>query len=227
MITIPILKEHGHILIETGGKRAVIDTGSATSMATEPFDFLGSIYSPPADIFGVTPRTMSELAGFQIDILIGCDILFTNTLRIRWNDGLLDAGNDIEDGPIVARMDVFMGVPVVPLTLRERPARALLDTGAYLSYIRSDLVDGQSPCGQRSDFHPIAGQFVATTFRVPTALDDMPLDIEYGILPDSLQGLMGLAMGMSGSSAVVGTQLLEYFDCTVSWRDNKISWKRA
>jgi hypothetical protein len=79
--------------------------------------------------------------------------------------------------------------------------------------------------GQRADFYPFVGHFTAPTYVIPTALDHTQQDIEYGILPDPLQRMLGIAMTMSGSLAVVGTQLLEVFDCTISWNRNTISWK--
>ena len=226
MITLPTQKERGHLLVAIGNRRAIIDTGSPASISPEPFEFLGACHSPPSDIMGVTPRKMSELAGIQIDILIGCDILSQHTLQFRWNDDAMDAGNDLEDGPLCSKMDDLMGIPVFPLTIDRRPTKALFDTGAHLAYIDPDFVEGQTPSGQRNDFYPMVGQFVAPTYRVPTALDNTSLDIEYGILPDSLQSMLGMAMSMSGSTAVIGTQLLEHFDCTISWARHKISWRR-
>lgn len=226
MMTLPIQKERGHLMVSIGNRRAVIDTGSPASMSPEPFDFLGERHSPASNIMGVTPRKMSELSGLRIDILIGCDILSAHTLRFRWNDDAMDAGNDLEDGPHSSEMDILMGIPIFPLTIQGRQTKALFDTGAHLSYINPELVDGQASSGQRKDFYPMVGQFVAPTYLVPTALDDKPLDIDYGILPDSLQMMLGTAMSMSDSAAVIGTQILEHFDCTISWARNKISWRR-
>lgn len=226
MQTLTTLNKRGHIIVPIGNKRAVIDTGSPTSMSPEPFDFLGDKHSPPATIMGVTPGKMSELAGFQIDILIGCDILSKYTLRLRWRDDLLDEGDDIPDGPLLSKLETLMGIPVFPLVLAGRSTKALFDTGAHLSYIDPGLVHGQTPSGERDDFYPFVGHFKAPTFVVATALDPTPMDIEYGILPNSLQMMLGMAMTMSDSSAVVGTQILESFDCTISWKRETISWRR-
>ncbi len=139
----------------------------------------------------------------------------------------MDAGDDIENGSISSSMDTLMGIPIFPLMLQGQPTKALFDTGAHLSYINPEVVEGQAPSGQRNDFYPFVGQFVAPTYRILTALDNAPLDIEYGILPDCLQMMLGAAMNMSHTSAVIGTQLLEYFDCTVSWTNCRISWSRV
>ena len=73
MQTMPIIKERGHLLVSLGTSRAIIDTGSPTSMSPAPFDFVGQRQSPPSSIMGVTPQKMSDLSGIRIDILIGCE----------------------------------------------------------------------------------------------------------------------------------------------------------
>lgn len=226
MQTMTILKQRGHLLVLIGNSRAIIDTGSPSSMSPVPFDFLNQRHCPPTNIMGITPEKMTELAGIQIDLLIGCDILSQHTIRFRWRDGLLDVGDDIPDGPISAELETLMGIPVFPLTIRGRPTKAFFDTGAHLSYIDPELVERESPTGQQNDFYPFVGQFTAPTYRITTALDHESLEIEYGTLPDSLQTMLGMAMEESDSSAVIGTQLLETFDCTISWTRNRISWQR-
>ncbi|MBK9138553.1 MAG: hypothetical protein IPM17_07305 [Verrucomicrobia bacterium] len=226
MHTMTILRERGHLLVRIDNRRAIVDTGSPISMSPEPFEFLGQSHSPPTNIMGVTPQKMSALSGIQIDILIGCHILSQHTVRFRWKDGLMDVGDDIPESPISAELSTLMGTPIFPLCLQGRPSKALFDTGAHLSYIDPDLVAGTVPVGERDDFYPFIGHFTAPIYRIPTALDDYPLEIEYGTLPESLQMMLGMAMRMSNSSAVIGTQLLEVFDCTISWTRRRISWRR-
>lgn len=227
MPTIQIENAGGHVLVPIDGKRAILDTGSPVSMANGSFQFLGRQRLVPRNIMGLTPEKMSELAGFQIDILIGCDILSEQALRIRWRDLCLDFGDDIPDGPLVSELTSVTGIPIFPVRIRGNSTRAIFDTGAHLSYIKPELVAGQEPSGRRSDFYPIVGQFVAPTYIVPMALDNSPMDMEFGILPDSLQMMLGLIMTMTGSSAVIGTQLLDFFDCTIAWGRNRISWGRV
>jgi hypothetical protein len=91
-----------------------------------------------------------------------------------------------------------------------------------LSHIDPGLIRGRTASGQRDDFYPFVGRFNAPTYVVPTALDNMPLHSEYGILPDSWQMMLGMAMTMSDSSAVVGNRILEAINCTISWNRKTI-----
>jgi hypothetical protein len=138
----------------------------------------------------------------------------------------MDAGEDIPDGPICSEMPDLMGTPVFPLVLAGRSTRALFDTGAHLSYIHRDLVEGQQPSGHREDFSPFVGRFSVPTYIVPTALDPEEFAIEYGIHSGRLWDMLQDAMCKSDSLAIVGTQLLEFFDCTLSWTRKQISWER-
>lgn len=226
MHTIATLRERRHLVIPIGNRRALLDTGSPISVSLEPFEFLGQSHSPATNIMGVTTQKMSALSGIQIDILIGCDILSQHTVRFRWRDELMDVGDDIPESPTSADLSTLMGLPIFPLSLQGRPTRAFFDTGAHLSYIDPDFVKDKSPVGERDDFYPFVGHFTAPIYRISTALDDSPVEIEYGTLPESLQLMLGMAMRMSNSSAVIGTQLLEVFDCTISWTRRKISWQR-
>ncbi len=225
--TLNIRQDGGHILLPIDDRIALVDTGSPVSFAGEPFSFGGESYSPPTNMMGVTTQTLSELAGFNIDILIGCDILSEHTIRFRWNDKCIDIGDDIPDGAIASRMETLQGSPVFPLDIGAIGVNAIFDTGAHLSYIRPALVEGIAQTGEKADFHPFNGHFTAPTYQVKTQIGIHDFDMEYGILPGLLQQAVNMAFQMSGSSAVIGTQLLEHFDCTISWKRKMISWSKS
>ena len=226
METLSIIKERGHIVIPMGDKRAVLDTGAQVSLSPEPFEFLGRTRTVPTKLMGTTPESMGNLAGFHIDIMIGCDLLSDCTVRLRWRDGFVDIGDDIPDGEIASPLELLQGLPVFPVELAGRQTRAVFDSGAHLAYIDPSWVDGCVPSGSRQDFHPFAGHYTTELYRVATALDHAPVDIEYGIMPDPLKEVFGTVLRMSNIFAVIGTQILEHFDCTISWTRRSISWSR-
>jgi len=195
-------------------------------MSCNPLEFFGTVYTLPASIMGVTPQEIGELAGIQMDALIGCDLLSQHDIRIRWKDHALDIGDQLPDGQITSNLRIFMGIPIFSVCLRGNNMSAIFDTGAHLSYIDPQLVSGEVPLGECDDFYPFVGRFTTPTYLVSTALDENPIDVEYGILPDALQVMLGMVLLLSGSSAVIGPQLLNHFDCTVSWARETISWTR-
>ena len=225
-ITLSFTPDKGHLMLPIGDRMALIDTGSPSSISSRPFDFGGDRHTAPDQLMGVTTKELSELAGIEIDILIGCDVLSAYKIRIRWEDHCIDVGDDTPDGVTVDRMDSMMGCPVFPLRIGKRDTKAIFDTGAHLSYISPALIAGIPQSGEKEDFHPINGHFTAPTYNVETALCGKNFSMVYGTLPGMLGMSTDMAMSMSGSSAVIGTQLLEYFDCTLSWKESTISWSQ-
>ena len=225
-ITLSFTPDKGHLMLPIGDRMALIDTGSPSSISSRPFDFGGDRHTAPDQLMGVTTKELSELAGIEIDILIGCDVLSAYKIRIRWEDHCIDVGDDTPDGVTVDRMDSMMGCPVFPLRIGKRDTKAIFDTGAHLSYISPALIAGIPQSGEKEDFHPINGHFTAPTYNVETALCGKNFTMVYGTLPGMLGMSTDMAMSMSGSSAVIGTQLLEYFDCTLSWKESTISWSQ-
>lgn len=224
--TLQFSKERGHIVIPMGNRSALIDTGSPFSISENPFEWCGRKHAPQTNYMRFTTQKMSELAGIQIDILIGCDVLSEQDIRIRWRDNELDVGSDIPDAPIFGKLSTIERLPIFPITLRGRNTKAFLDTGAHLAYIAPEIVKEDKPSSERDDFYPFVGRFTVPTYLVTTTLHGITFDIEYGVLPDSLQGMLDMAMTKAGSLAVIGTQLLERFDCTISWARQTVSWRQ-
>ena len=216
----------GHMIVPIGDRYGLIDTGSPSSISSLPFELFGHRHSPPSNMMGITMEKISELSGIQIDILIGCNILSQQDIRIRWSEQRLDWGNNLPDYPLTMELKTLKGLPIFPLTIGSIVTKAIFDTGAHLSYIDPTLVVGKATWGKRNDFSPFVGTFTVSTYMMPTALDKSPINIEYGIFPESLQAILGSAFTESKASAVIGTQLLDYFDCMISWSQRTISWKR-
>jgi hypothetical protein len=214
----------GHIMVPLDHQMALIDTGSPISISSAPFRFCGVEHTPPTELMGITTETLSTLSGIKIDILIGCDLLSTRTLRIRWQKQALDFGDDIPDGTVTDKMDTLQGCPVFPLRIGDTQTKAIFDTGAHLSYISPELVAGKTPSGEKADFHPFNGHFTTKTWMIETNVAHQTINMEYGILPPELQKEVSIAMHLSNSSAIIGTELLQKFDCTLSWKKGTISW---
>lgn len=226
MQTLQFRKEQGHIIIPMDKRMALVDTGSPFSISQGHFEWCGRKHAPQTNFMGFTTQKISKIAGIQIDILLGCNVLSEQDIRIRWRDNELDVGSDIPDAPIVGKLSTIERLPIFPITLKGRDTRAFFDTGAHLAYIAPEIVKEDKPLSKRDDFYPFVGRFTVPTYLVSTTLHGITFDIEYGVLPDSLQGMLGMAMTKAGSLAVIGTQLLEHFDCTISWARQTVSWRQ-
>ncbi|WP_223294297.1 hypothetical protein [Chlorobium phaeobacteroides] len=222
--TLRFKPDKGHIILPLGDQMALIDTGSPASISSRPFSFGGERHTTPAQLMGFTTRQLSDLAGIAIDILIGCDILSRHKLRIRWHEQSIDIGDDTPDGDSVDEMETMSGCPIFPLRIANINTKALFDTGAHLSYISPALVAGMAQTGQKADFHPFNGHFTSPTYTMETALGGKAFTMEYGTLSGELGAAVDMTLNMTNTTAVIGTQLFQHFDCTISWKDGRISW---
>ncbi len=229
MITsIPFNDVRGHLIIPFPGCDALVDTGSPVSFGRGPIELAGKRFDLPESMMGMTTEAMGELADMRIDALVGCDILTSlHAMRIRWNDGILEFADGFPPGEVDDRLDTLAGTPVFPVTINGKAGKAIFDTGAHLSYIDPALVAEITPTGEKEDFHPLNGRFLAPVYNVSTAIDAQANGIEYGVLPGMVGVMASMAMGMAGASAVIGTSILRHFDVAVSWREGIISWRRS
>jgi hypothetical protein len=63
-----------------------------------------------------------------------------------------------------------MGVPVVRARTSHGLVRAVIDSGASLSYVPPNVVAGLAPVGRRTDFYPGFGEFETDVFLVQAEL---------------------------------------------------------
>ena len=91
-----------------------------------------------------------------------------------------------------------MGVPAVTGRSSSGRVRAVIDSGASLSYVPADVVQGLTPIGKRSDFYPGFGEFETDVWRVRAEIGGRRITISAGILPPMLQMMFGLILGADG-----------------------------
>lgn len=126
-----INQKQGHLCIPLADRIALLDTGSPVTLATAPFEFLGEVCEAPAETFGLSLRSISELSGLSIDILLGADLLTRQNMRIRWREEAIDFGGDIPRGKTAGPLSSLMGIPVFDLELQGKGAAKALVSGCY------------------------------------------------------------------------------------------------
>jgi len=224
MVTLNFEKKNGHILLKMNDLNLLIDTGSPVSIANNHIRFLNKTYNTLRSMMGTNVETLSNLSGFKIDALIGNDILSNYKFRIRWNECCIDFGDDLPDGRIVQKMINLMGI-IFPVNIDGEGTLAIFDTGAFISYISEDKVAGKTPIETREDFYPVIGKFTTPIYKVPLTIDgNNIISMDFGTLPGVLKMMHGMIMSVTKTKAVLGTQLLEVYNCTIDWKKNKISW---
>jgi hypothetical protein len=121
-------------------------------------------------------------------------------------------------------------VPTADVAFDGRAGRAVLDTGARISYADAAFLGlgqtpalgqtppvgqtptlgqthGRQPVGRLRDFHPLLGAFETDVFELPVEIAGQRVTARVGVLPPVLQQALALA----GAHWIVGMDVLGQF----------------
>lgn len=229
MPAIPFINDQGHIIIMADNKRVLVDTGSSFTIGEEECDIGGIHIVPQQKMFGYDIATMRQATGFNLDMLLGINYLVKKNIQIRYNDCMIDFGdfNLATDG-IQTTMNNFMHQCVVfPVIIDGIETNAILDTGAPLAYINPDFITNKAPIGTHEDFHVLVGKYKTPIYDFMVQIGDKTNNLTFGVVPPQMQLMMNFTMKMLNCDAVIGTELLQYYNCALLWDQKKILWELA
>jgi hypothetical protein len=98
-----------------------------------------------------------------------------------------------------------------------RSLKMAVDTGAPLSYVDNFVTDRLEPCGEKEDFHPIAGRYVTKVYELEGTVGGKPFNGLYGNLPMKL----GLPLNMFGINGVIGYDFFKSFRVMLDFRSGR------
>lgn len=202
---IPLLLEHGHLVVQLDGGLWVVDTGSPSSFGRANMIHLGGERLEIADTaLGLDADALSNLVGAQLEGLIGNDILGQFDMLFDLPSKSLAVGIDLRvpGGNIIA-LGTLLGVPTLEAVTELGTHRMILDTGAQLSYLKEDAAARFPQAGQVQDFLPMFGAFETETCTVPFNIGQVQIHLRCGRLPD----VLGMALGLAGIEGIIGVDL--------------------
>ncbi|HUR00750.1 MAG TPA: DUF6569 family protein, partial [Gemmatimonadaceae bacterium] len=199
--TRPLVIRRGHILLRGGhGRLALLDTGSPVSIGRgSEYTIAGRSYNPSTGMHSVLDAA-GEHIGRRVEWLFGHDFFADNRVLIDWRSRvarILSPSAVISDGLSIP-IELVMGVPVVRGRSGTKRISAVIDSGASLSYVPADVVEGLTPVGKRKDFYPGFGEFETDVWRIRADIGGRRLLINAGILPPMLQMMFGMILGSDG-----------------------------
>jgi hypothetical protein len=147
-----------------------------------------------------------------MDILSHFDFEFTKTntgrLQVEFlkNENARGAVDGVSPRCAHLPVEPFLGgVPSVKLRIVGVARTCLLDTGAHIQYVPSEVVRGRQPSGHRMDFLPDQGEFETPIFLLDVTVEGKSRQLEFGTLPP----LFEMSMSMFGTDwAILGTDFL-------------------
>ena len=102
-------------------------------------DYQYGMVSGHNDFMGISPEYLTKQLNHHVDGLIGADIIQNFTLIIDPPSQKITVSGDTLEMPIIFPIEVFMGIPILTVSVAGTKLRAFLDTGAHLSYVDSEL----------------------------------------------------------------------------------------
>lgn len=207
---------HGHIIVNVAGRPCVLDTGSPFSLGAYPIRISGREFPVFEDYLDVSCEYLSEEIGTRVEGLIGADIVRMFTMGIYPNEQMVQFLNEPAFGNIVLPIDNYMGVPIIKLEVNGRVLSAFFDTGAPLSYLLPEALEGLEPDHTREDFYPLVGNFLTPVYHLPYNIGGETGEMRFGCLPDELRSMLD-----SGDvQAIIGTELIKRFGLSLSIREH-------
>ena len=205
---------NGHVLIEGGNGRLLVDTGSPLSFHESGRLILGGQeFSVPISLMGTDAEYVSEHVHDRVSGLVGMDVIGRlGGVRIDVPAGKLTFGGGTE-GMTRIPSHVGLGYVFMNLTVNGRQVQVILDTGAPVSYVSPSLTEGLTPVDRVKDFNPVVpgGTFETPIFEFPASFAGHDFPMRAGHLPK----LMGAAISLLGVKGVVGMEILGRFPVAI------------
>ena len=198
--TLPLEIIRDHMLLRLDGGLALIDTGSPVSIGRGNSLTLQEREWTPSTATEFALDAASEHLGTRVEWLLGHDIIKAHPMILDWRRGRARLGRYRYNrgAALVHPVEFAMGIPIIEALHAGTRIRAVLDTGAALSYAPQAAVANAAPTGTHRDFFPGVGDFETSTWSVPVRFGGRDVAVTIGILPAQLQLLFAMLLGPEG-----------------------------
>jgi hypothetical protein len=207
MTTYPLLLRGGLMFVEHEGSW-LIDTGSPVSLSRGGELCLDGVQCDlQSNLMGFAAEDLSGIVGFEVTGLIGNDAIS----RFDWifdlpNQTVSVSRDELHLDGSRLPVETFLTVPLLQTTVSGQAVRALLDTGAELSYFPPSVLDGLAPEGNFRDFHPFLGWFDTELRKVHAVIANHDFVLRAGVIGDNV-GLLGLTLSVANANGLIGNQI--------------------
>ncbi len=210
----------GHPIIRHNDQVILIDTGSPQSIHTQnTLSFCNEDYNCTTNLMGVTIARLSEMLKTEISVLLGTDIISNYRMMLDYKARVVEFST--QEIPFSGKehgISMFMGIPVVELSVDKQSVICFLDTGARLSYISSRFTEGQPIVSTEEDFYPGLGTFTTECYDMPTSFDGHGFVVRYGSPPQMIQMLLQMA----GADGIIGYDFFNNFKILLDLKQQRL-----
>ena len=202
LLDLPLQTLAGHLVVDLHGRHALIDTGSPVTFGTGgPLELLSRRFDVSEGTLGVDIATIRRHVSDEIDLVLGTDVLREFAVLLDMPQGKFRAGVELTIDGAFVEAPLTMGVPIVPMVHDGRQLRAVLDTGAPVSYMDPAAAAGREPDGEVEDFYPMIGGFTTKLYGATVTCGGRTITTPFGVLPP----LLAASLSLIGVSWIIGT----------------------
>lgn len=209
-----------HLIINVGQLHVLIDTGSPVTLSNNGiFEFMGKQFPAQKSIAGKSIDDISGQVGRCVDVLLGMDVLKNFVLRIDLDKNTIlfsDVDAPEEDS---IPMTVRMGIPTINMTVDGGSYTFILDTGAKISYIESNITHCDTPIATLNDFNPLLGDFTTPIYAKDVKIGTKTFTCQFGNLPFMAEK----ALSVSGFNGIIGYDIFQSYIVTLDFINGIIS----
>lgn len=216
------LMDDNYLIIEVGGYRLLLDTGSPFSFrmpsGPQELEFLGGRLRPKEMPFSETYLNEGfGILGIKVDILVGLNVLRWFGWEVDRAAGMIRAtiGSLREEPRAWMPLDVQDGPPIVTL---DDGTMMILDSGAALSYRIGGAPAGAEQVGYAQDWSLLWGTIQTPVWESTLRIGGMEFPVRYGKLPDDAD--QKLAWMLTGW--IIGGDLSRSFRVWMDFRNGRL-----
>jgi len=197
-----LFRDHGHYFAEIDGGLYLLDTGSPTSIGNTEIALSGINHVLKESLFTLQDINGHSLFKCRASGLLGMDILSRHEVVIDceneciyWDENM--ASNFSSTVPL---KNVLGQAVAVPASIDDRECMAILDTGAWTSYVKGSYVAEKQHVGEIEDYNPIIGDIHAFTYPAKITVGGFSSNVEIAEMPQLLE----MTLSMVGVDMVIG-----------------------
>ena len=215
----------GHLIFDYEGQKVLVDTGSPVSISRNSrFNFLGQEHKCMTSFGGNDITTISELMGYNIDVLMGMNMIEKYCLLIDYKNETV--AFSMENIPFEPRCSTpiiqgQMGEICITLMINGQRINLALDTGARISYIDKSFTLGKNKIETRDDFNPLVGQFQTPIYAMEASIEEQEFPVNFGVLP----AMLAMPLKLIGIYGAIGFDLFNSFVVLLDFKTNVLSIK--
>jgi len=222
---------NNHPVVEIDGRNYVVDTGSPISFFVDGHNGILTINNKSFNLknnpMGINRDSIEDLIGKDINGFLGLDILFeSGSIYMNRQKGYALFGDNsfnlANKENIQKRSLMGLNMLEIPVTLNGISTTAIIDSGACISYVSSELIKNSKCTGTIYDYSPSFGGDIHTE-KYEMELDICGFSCKAEMA--KMTSMIEMSVGLLGYKVVMGFGEIKWSELLMDFDSNLISFE--